>query len=150
MPPTPMFPTQVGTPQFVLDVSVPLTWLVTQRGTAYTIGVLGRMALSTVVVPGLWPLTMAGAVLDAERRGLKTEAEVNRFLAGFAHFRVLVDGQHPVHAWNDVLSLARARHVTVPNATYLELALRLTLPLATIDRALTRAAAAAGVPLFTP
>jgi predicted nucleic acid-binding protein len=145
-----MFPIQVGAPLFVLDVSVPLTWLVTQRGTAYTFGVLGRMALSTVVVPGSWPLAMAGAVLEAERRGLKSEVEVNQFLAGFANFRLLVDGQPPTHGWADVLPTARRYRASVPDAVYLELAARLALPLATTDARLTRAAAAAGVPIFTP
>ena len=100
-----------------------------------------------------------GPLLKAHRTALaniraaypeKSEAEVNQFLAGFANFRVLVDGQPPAHSWADVLPTARRCRVSVPHAEYLELAARLALPLATINATLTRAAAAAGVPIFTP
>lgn len=49
-----------------------------------------------------------------------------------------------------VLALARTHALPVSRAAYLELAARRGLPLATTDAALTRAAAAAGVSLFTP
>jgi predicted nucleic acid-binding protein len=48
-----------------------------------------------------------------------------------------------------VMALARAHGLTVYDAAYLELALRLELPLATLDRALAAAAPAAGVELLT-
>lgn len=45
-----------------------------------------------------------------------------------------------------VLSLARRFKLSAYDATYLELALRLGLPLATLDRTLKAAAKGAGVP----
>ncbi|MCE9565661.1 MAG: type II toxin-antitoxin system VapC family toxin [Planctomycetes bacterium] len=53
-------------------------------------------------------------------------------------------------AWSHILPLARAYSLPVYDAAYLELALRLKLPLATIDPNLTRTAANVGVPIFTP
>ena len=49
---------------------------------------------------------------------------------------------------DDVVSLARERNLTVYDAAYLELAKREGLPLATLDRALEKAAIAEGVALF--
>ena len=46
-----------------------------------------------------------------------------------------------------VLALARTHRLTVYDAAYLELALRVDAPLATLDRKLAAAARAAGVPL---
>ena len=46
------------------------------------------------------------------------------------------------------MALARARKLTVYDAAYLELAQRERLPLATLDRALEKAAIAEGVALF--
>jgi len=48
----------------------------------------------------------------------------------------------------DLLALARERRLTVYDAAYLELAIREGLPLATLDRALEKAAVAEGVALF--
>ena len=47
-----------------------------------------------------------------------------------------------------VLTLARKHRITAYDAAYLELALRLDAPLATLDRALASAAAAEGAPLI--
>lgn len=47
-----------------------------------------------------------------------------------------------------LLQLARAHELTCYDAAFLELAMRLQLPLATSDHALIRAAADAGVPLL--
>jgi predicted nucleic acid-binding protein len=46
------------------------------------------------------------------------------------------------------MALARERNLTIYDAAYLELALREGLPLATLDRALEKAAVAEGVALF--
>ena len=51
----------------------------------------------------------------------------------------------PARAWREILSLARAEGLTAYDASYLELAIRLGLSLATKDRALARAAKRAGV-----
>ena len=49
-----------------------------------------------------------------------------------------------------ILGLARSHKLTAYDAAYLELAMRLGLPLAARDDALEKAAQAVGVTLFTP
>lgn len=49
------------------------------------------------------------------------------------------------HAWSEVVRLSDLYGLTPYDAAYLELALRRNLPLATLDRALQRAAIQAGV-----
>ena len=49
------------------------------------------------------------------------------------------------HPWNAVSAIADRHGLTVYDAAYLELAQRRRLPLATLDRALCRAAREAGV-----
>jgi predicted nucleic acid-binding protein len=61
-----------------------------------------------------------------------------------------VDEQTAARAWRETLSLARTYQLSVYDAAYLELASRRGLPLATLDGKLKPAAAAVGVPLFTP
>jgi len=62
----------------------------------------------------------------------------------------LVDGSTETRAWSDTINLARQHGLTEYDATYLELALREGLPLATLDSKLEAAATAAGVPRYRP
>jgi predicted nucleic acid-binding protein len=59
-----------------------------------------------------------------------------------------IDGETAIRAFHDILSLARAQSLSTYDASYLELALRKGLPLATLDNKLKAAAAAVGVPLY--
>ena len=59
-----------------------------------------------------------------------------------------IDEETSTRALHAVLDLARDEALTAYDASYLELALRLGLPLATKDAALRRAAAALGVRLL--
>jgi len=54
------------------------------------------------------------------------------------------------HLLRDAHRLALAYRLTGYDAAYLELALRKRLPLASLDKALNKAAVAAGVALFEP
>lgn len=136
-------------PDFVLDVRVSLAWIVSTQGTPYTSGVLQRMPTAVAATPASWPLELAQAVLLAERRGSLTPVQSAQKLATVAGFNIRIDDRPHAGLWPDVMAVARSRRMPVFDAAYLELAVRLKLPLATINATLTRAAAAAGVPVFT-
>lgn len=51
-------------------------------------------------------------------------------------------------AWSETMQLARAHHLSAYDASYLELAIRLGLPLACLDGKLRAAARATGVAEF--
>ena len=53
-------------------------------------------------------------------------------------------------AWGDTIRLARAHELSVYDASYLELATRTGIPLASLDDKLKAAAQAVGVPLYKP
>jgi predicted nucleic acid-binding protein len=141
-PPTP--------PEFVLDVHVPAAWLLVRRATLYTDQVQWRMASAVVVVPSNWTADLCGHLLAAERRGETTQPRLSRFLALLGSCHIFVDDETPFRVFDDILTLARTHNLPVADAAYLELALRLKLPIATADPALTRAATSAGAPTFTP
>ncbi|HYH64039.1 MAG TPA: type II toxin-antitoxin system VapC family toxin, partial [Urbifossiella sp.] len=88
------------------------------------------------------------AVLMGERRKRSTQAEAQRWIAVLETLPITLDGETAAHAWNDTLKLARAQNLSAYDASYLELALRQGLPLATLDAELKAAAQAVGVPLF--
>lgn len=104
----------------------------------------------TAAVPTSWPTDLADLLRAAERRGVTAGTWVDARLAMLSTYHILLDGESPLRSWPPLLALARTRSMTVRKAAYLELALRLDLPLATEDPTLTRHAAAAGVPIFSP
>ena len=69
-------------------------------------------------------------------------------LADLSGLPIHVDPLTSDQAWTATLRLADRHRLTLYDAAYLELALRLTLPLATLDRELIRAAAMESVPLL--
>ena len=100
------------------------------------------------LVPSLWCSEVANALLVRERRKLIAPVHMAAILDSLAVLPIGIDQEGIARAFTDVLQLARAHELTVYDAHYLELAMRLRLPLATLDRALAKAAKKAGVELL--
>ncbi len=139
-----------GTPTFVLGADVAVAWRVLIPGNSYPSGVLGRMNRSTAAVPECWVLDVAERVRACVRKKQLSLSQANQFFADIQSFAIWVDDETLFRAWGDAFELARRHRIDTGLAAYLELAVRLNLPLATTDATLLRAAPAAGVPVFTP
>jgi len=127
---------------FVLDASVAVAWCFEDESTPAAWALLDRLRAAPGHVPALWALEIGNILLGAERRRRITQARTVEFLGILGDLDIRVDPELPGRAFRDVLPLARERRLTTYDATYLELAMRLGLPLATKDTALTRAATA--------
>ena len=138
-----------ATDAFVLDGSVTMVWGFEDEADAYAEAILDHMPDLQAHVPSLWPLEVANALLVGERRNRIKPADTARFLAILEAFPITVDDETVAHAWSDTMHLARAHNLSSYDASYLELAIRLGLPLAAQDGKLKTAAQAMGVPLFT-
>jgi predicted nucleic acid-binding protein len=116
----------------------------------YADAVLVRLTTSGAIVPSLWPLEVGNALIMGERRKRSTEAETVKLIRILASLPIVIDGEINSHAWSNTLALALARghNLTAYDATYLELAVRRGLALATIDGKRKKAAAATGVSLY--
>lgn len=136
---------------FVLDASVAVAWCFEDETTAYTERVFdGLTGGAEAYVPLLWPYEVANSLMVAERRDRTTSGKVARFLDRLAKLPITTDptaGSPMGRAFNEVLSVARQYRLAVYDAAYLELAMRLGLPLASLDHSLRKAAEAAGVAL---
>jgi predicted nucleic acid-binding protein len=106
------------------------------------------MKEATALVPVTWGLEVANVIARAEARALVTEARSEAFLEMLAGVEITVDSATFFHAFSGTLQLARRHHLSVYDASYLELALREGLPLATLDDVLQKAARRAGVERF--
>jgi predicted nucleic acid-binding protein len=127
---------------FVLDASVAVAWCFDDESTPAAWALLDRLRSAPAHVPALWELEVGNILLGAERRRRITQARAAEFLGILGELDIRVDPEMPGRAFRDVLPLAREQRLTTYDATYLELAMRLGLPLATKDMALIRAAKA--------
>jgi predicted nucleic acid-binding protein len=100
------------------------------------------------IAPQLWAIEALNGLLTAERHG-RIDREVRRRLAGFLQeLPIKIDDETATRSWTTTAHLAEQHRLTAYDATYLELAMRLDLPLATSDTALITAAKVAGVQLL--
>lgn len=129
--------------RFVLDASVTMAWFLSGESSAYADRALARLREGGALVPPLWTLEVANALLVGERRGRLSRAEADRCLVHLAALPITPDRDTPAHA--ALLGLGRDHGLSAYDAAYLELALRLALPLATLDGPLAKAAAASGI-----
>jgi predicted nucleic acid-binding protein len=139
-----------GVADFVLDGSLALAWYFRDEADSYADAVAAGFSIGRAAVPLIWPLEIANAILNGERRQRSTEAQAAEWLVYLGSLPITVDDETNTRAWGDVLNLARVHHLSAYDAAYLELALRRGLPLATLDDKLKGAAVAAGVPRFVP
>lgn len=125
----------------VLDASVTLAWLLDDEADAATHALFERVIAEGAIVPSLWRLEVANALLAAARRKRISFAVVDNSLADLAVLPIETDSETDARAWQETQKLARQHDLTMYDAAYLELALRLKCPLATLDKALQNAAA---------
>ena len=76
------------------------------------------------------------------------QPEILRFVALLEGLPILQDGQAVSESVSNVLALARHYGLSAYDAAYLELSIRLGVPLATLDAKLQKAAQRAGVKIF--
>lgn len=136
---------------FVLDNSVAMRWFFGDgrpHELAYAQDVLEAMKQAIAVVPVTWGLEVSNVIARAEAKELVTEARSEAFLEMLGEVDITVDAATFSHALSDTLHLARRYRLSAYDASYLELALREGLPLATLDGDLQKAAKRAGVKRF--
>ena len=129
----------------VLDASVALTWCFKNEATAAADRVLERLAAQAASVPAIWHLEIANVLALSERRGRITSAGSAEFIELLETLEIVVDEETPARALGRVLNLAREERLTAYDAAYLELAMRLGIPLASKDGDLCDAAERLGV-----
>ncbi len=133
----------------VIDSSVALAWCFEDERTPAMTKVLSDVAESGAVAPALWVLEVLNGLLMAERRKRLKAAQRHRLEGFLRELPIKIDVESAAQAWGVTSRLAEHHRLTLYDATYLELAQRLRLPLATLDQELRAAAIAVGVALVT-
>jgi predicted nucleic acid-binding protein len=129
----------------VLDASVALAWCFRDELTEAAARLREQLHTSVAAVPLLWFIEIANVLALAERRGRITAGESAQLIALFETLSIDADAETASLAFTRILDLARAHRLTAYDAAYLELAMRLGVPLASKDRDLCDAAERVGV-----
>ena len=132
----------------VIDASLTLAWYFDDETTPAADAVLDRVSEAGAVVPSLWRLEVANAFQSALRRKRITTVYRDESLTKLDAMPITVDADTDTYAWTTTLRLAERFGLSVYDASYLELAQRRSLPLATLDKELREAAPSVNVTLL--
>jgi predicted nucleic acid-binding protein len=132
----------------VVDPSVALAWCFPDEASDYADAVLVALEGRTILVPAIWGLEIANAVLAGERSKRLRQPEIRRFTTLLESLSLVQDVQPVCDHMSNVLPLAREYGLSAYDAAYLELSIRHSAPLATLDGKLQKAAQKAGIRTF--
>ncbi len=125
---------------FVVDNSVVVAWLYRAQATDYTERLLESSGTSTLHTSFIWPAEFANAASVMVKRGILTD-DLGSAMIGVADTLRLVVDRAPADL-REIYQVSRRHGLSAYDATYLELAMRLNVPLATRDTALKQASQA--------
>ena len=126
----------------VIDNSVYLAWCLGDEDNPTAARAMQRVIEEGGVAPRIWWYGLRNALLMNERRGRISPQQVMDTLADSLALGIAIDDEHDGSL---LLDLARRHALTIYDAAYLEVAVRRSLPLATLDRRLRTAAEASGI-----
>jgi predicted nucleic acid-binding protein len=132
---------------FVVDNSIIMSWCFRDEISRYADAILERLENATALVPAIWPLEIGNALLVAERKKRLSQADSKHFLSLLAALPILVEQEAPERMLKEILILAREQNLSTYDASYLDLALRKEVPIATLDKMLLAAAKRCHVPV---
>ena len=137
--------------RFVLDNSVAMRWLIPSLKSSdqqYAERVLKSMNEADALVPGLWHIEASNVLLGAEKSGEITVAQTEAFTSQLENLPISVDSSTWRRSFGRTMVLARSYGLSSYDAAYLELAVRESLMLASLDRTLLKAAEKAGIGIY--
>jgi predicted nucleic acid-binding protein len=130
----------------VLDASVVLAWSFKDEVSPYATFIVRSVKNARAMAPIIWPLEVNNALISAVRRERIDELVANRIRNTLDQLPVDIDSEVAVASLGQrILRLGIEHGLSAYDASYLELAMRRGLPLATQDQKLVQAAADTGV-----
>ncbi|MGB9498595.1 MAG: type II toxin-antitoxin system VapC family toxin [Dissulfuribacterales bacterium] len=125
---------------FVVDNSVVMAWCFKDEINLYADSVLGSLEHFTAIVPSIWPLEVGNVLLVAERKNRLSAADSTRFIALLSQLPITVVQEPEERMIKEIFALAREHTLSTYDASYLDLAMKRGIPIATLDNRLLYAA----------
>lgn len=131
---------------WVIDASITMPWFFPDEATPFTEALLDTLGKHELWAPTLWVLECTNVLQSAQRRR-RIDATRRAEIAGeLSELPVRLDSQTPDFVGLDRLAFTHG--LSAYDAAYLELALRRSLVLVSLDGQLIAAARALGHPVF--
>ncbi|MBC2694117.1 MAG: type II toxin-antitoxin system VapC family toxin [Desulfobacteraceae bacterium] len=116
---------------FVVDNSVVMTWCFKDEANQYADSILDSLEQFTAIVPSIWPLEVGNVLLVAERKKRLSEADNTRFIALLSELPITVEQEPAERMIGEIFVLAREHKLSTYDASYLDLAMKKGIPIAT-------------------
>ena len=129
---------------FVLDASVTACWCFADEQATVSDAAMDRLLHDEAIAPALWTIEVRNILIVNERRGRIEPDDADAFLSDLTRLPIRVRHDADEQA---LLALARKHRLTAYDAAYLDLAVRNSVAVATLDRALADAVRAEGLQL---
>jgi len=134
------------TDSWVVDSSIGVAWAHPAQASSDADTLLASIRAGTkMVIPTLWYPEVANVLMVLQRRNKLSSDTRAAALAFLDSFEFIIDDESIRAALRKTSDLAEKYDLTVYDATYLEVALRRNLPLASRDRELNNAARQCGI-----
>ena len=138
---------------FVLDNSIMMRWLFkdgSPSDLAYAnhVRMISEELNLSAIAPSIWPMEVTNVIVRAVTRGIISADQGYELISIAQSYPITIEINHNTSAMHPIYQLAAHHQLTAYDASYLELALRHAIPLATLDQDLIKAAKAAGVSLL--
>jgi len=125
-----------------------MSWCFEDESTPYSDSVLAALVEGAAIVPPIWSLEVANVLIVGERKRRLVPAQSLRFVELLQSLPITLDAD--VRPLGELLGLAREQGLSSYDASYLDLAVRTGLPLASLDGDLLEAADRYGVARLEP
>ncbi len=135
---------------FVLDSSVALSWILPDEANPTLDHVCDLLIDDVAIVPPVWPLEIGNVLLVAIKRNRLTPRDMSQLVMVLRRLPFEIDTASTERALEEILSLGKKYDLTTYEASYLELAKRRGIPLATLDGQLRKACLSAKISLLPP
>lgn len=132
----------------VIDASITIAALSPDEQSDDTERYLNTIAVTDAVVPAIWALEIMHVIRRKVTRGLLSAELAAEALAAAQLLNVRVSTTSAAVAFSDVGRLVRIHDLTPYDASYLDCAIRLERPLATLDRRMRAAALVEGITIL--
>lgn len=126
--------------KLVVDCSVTMAWLLPDERPLMAIRALEHIVEYGAVCPALWRSEVGNSLLMAVRRKRLVQQQRTAIIACLEDLPIEYDHQYEGQLWHYTLALAERHQLSLYDASYVEVAQRHCLPLASFDEALLRSA----------
>lgn len=134
---------------FILDASITLAWCFEDEKTPCTTTLLESLVDTSAYVPAIWSLEVGNILVGAIKRKRISYAAVIQFLEQLNNLNIHIDNETAAKGFHDIFRLAYSEGLTTYDASYLELAMRKGLALASKHIQLCNVAFRLGVPIIS-